>query len=426
MSSFELPEPPRDHPGALLGGLRESLMASLALSMEDDDSNFIDVVDYLLSPDKDGYVSDRVIQKYLTLNSQAKEQLVDMLKQLAMTNVEDHRFADAVEPQTSGNVSQSNDSTEARSDKDPKHCAPRISYVRVIGATPKALQLLQMSNRSVENVSVLKNISRYNEDSDYDDVSVISNYEVALKAGEDLENTIDGADNGSVASGCKKKKRRKRKNNKKRSPETDVEVEIELDESEEADVYRETYRIDGALKLFKKPLQLPKCVQAQRHQQHQQQQQQQIYVVCEHFSSNQECQAQHHQGVIPPAEQASHERAAALVSAASPVTVTEPSSVPVGILKPDPLLFDKEFKFKSIGQQETKVASWDQLKCLVSEVFPHDSELKKAFESKSQNSFELWKFVVKYGKMYKDFVSEVLEMVNELKKVSFSLINSNS
>lgn len=141
---FKLPEPLREPPGALLGGLRESLIASLSFSMEDDDSNFIDVVDYLLSPDKDGCVSDRVIQKYLTLNPQAKEHLVEMLKQLATTNVEDHRFEDAIEPQADSCTHHTSEHTEARIDKDLKQRASRIGYVRVVGATPRALQLLQV------------------------------------------------------------------------------------------------------------------------------------------------------------------------------------------------------------------------------------------------------------------------------------------
>lgn len=141
MSFIPLTKPLREPPGALLGGIRESLMASLALSVDDDDSKFIDVVDYLLSPDRDACVSDRVIQKYLTLNPQAKEHLVEMLKQLATANVEDHRFADAIESTSNSTLNEENgDSVDTR--KDSK--APRIAFVRVVGATPKAVQRLQV------------------------------------------------------------------------------------------------------------------------------------------------------------------------------------------------------------------------------------------------------------------------------------------
>ncbi|XP_022672526.1 uncharacterized protein LOC111255125 [Varroa destructor] len=397
---FKLPEPLREPPGALLGGLRESLIASLSFSMEDDDSNFIDVVDYLLSPDKDGCVSDRVIQKYLTLNPQAKEHLVEMLKQLATTNVEDHRFEDAIEPQADSCTHHTSEHTEARIDKDLKQRASRIGYVRVVGATPRALQLLQVSNRVVEGVSILSNVPRYNEDSDYDDLPIISNvYDEVLKAAEDFENNggIQVTENEPAAGGCKKKRRKKRKNNnKKRSPDPEVELEIELEESEEADVYREMYRIDETLELFRKPLQLPAPSLKQQQ-----------LSVCERLGVSQQQHSRLNEKVQVQAD--------SLNTIASYTAGLSSGIAAANALKSE-ALFDKEFKFKSVGQQDTKVATWDELKCLVSEVFPHDSELKKALDNKSQNSFELWKFVVKYGKMYKDFVSEVLEMVNELKK----------
>lgn len=280
---------------------------------------------------------------------------------------------------------------------------------------------LQLSERQVDGVSILERVP-FVENGIPENEAVIASCDGAFKLeAEPLDRLVDAPEpsSGNGSSGKKKKRRRNKSSNKKKCPDTEVEVEVERKAAEEADVYREMYRIDETLEQFRKPLQLPEPSAAEK--QLRDLQEQQMYLVCEHLVKNQQLPV----SKCPQAELLSKpsqllednlEQASSLASSLLTAIPAELSSATALALQPDGL-FDREFKFKTVGQQETKVVTWDELEFLVSEVFPHDSELKKAFETKSQNSFELWKFVVKYGKIYKDFVSEVLEMVNELKKV---------
>lgn len=526
--------------------VNDSFHQQLTATLKQDiDWNFIDfVIDYLLSSDKDGQQAadvDKLIQNYVKLNPQLREQFVNMLKNLAeakevkiessheaatvlpkktvkvnssdkvnqavkatrlasssnspsssrsptrhsptlsastsssdVTGIStpdvaesssstptEHESPESTMPAASAklkalattvpakgedNVAGSNQSILSSPQKtSPKQVYPprpapplppplQVGYVRVVGATSKALQLLRLEDHCVDKITLVKTTPRRIDDSDCDEVFQFANctYDELVRL------------DGTAASKKKKKKRNKKKNKKKNNSGAAAGAAADEDDEDENVVESETCVVPGIPQAAgnEEPSPAGQAL-AGKNAAWQDVEFDDLDEADEGTAEavKRLCELALFDGVkgVKVSERENSmgsgcglEKTSTRSGVASTVlAITKPlllakdieSRTPKTLARPE-MLLDGEFSFRNVSPAECGVVtSWDDLKELVAEVFPNDSELQEAFATKAHNSLDLWKFIVKYGRMYKDFVSEVLEMVNELKKVSSAAEN---
>lgn len=505
--------------------VNDSFHQQLTATLKQDiDWNFIDfIIDYLLSSDKDGPQEadvDKLIQNYVKLNPQLREQLVTMLKnlaegkeiriepshdaavlpkkslkvktdesvsmiapsktnsvlkspsssrspkrnsshtshaasrtssssdvvekstsELAKTSTSDrtecstliaNRIAEMANPDPSaasssklkasskltvdgpGTVSKTSPtSSEPQAPPpSPRDAQPplNVGYVRVAGATAKALQLLRWEDHCIDDIALVSTTPKRIDDSDCDELFQFAGctYDEFLR--------FESA-GGSTK---KKRKRNKKKNKKKNHCVADDDNTVDPStatlgaghEAAEASISSSVEDVRAAAEVA-----LPKDDEDDQDNEGAVAKEKERLAA---LASRVRTPSTEDSGVgSADAPSTSSGHTSAVLAITKPLRLVKDieSRAPMTLARSD-ILLEKEFKFQSVSQAECGVVtSWDDLKELVAEVFPNDSELQEAFATKAHNSLDLWKFIVKYGRMYKDFVSEVLEMVNELKKV---------
>ncbi|XP_028967226.1 dynactin subunit 1 [Galendromus occidentalis] len=440
------------------------------------DWNFIDfVIDYLLSSDKSGKKAadvDKLIQDYVKLNPQLREQLVVMLKNLAeVKEIKiDPSHEAAVLPKKTTKVNSDKESATrptklssspnlASSTRSPTRRSPTLSaatsssdvrgiptpdvsetpslseieasspeskmlsappipkvvlttparvrddgakieetlpepsapppsptspqlqvgYVRVVGATTKALRLLRLEDASVDNITLMTTTPKRIDDSDCDEVFQFA--------------------------GCTYEELNKKKKN------AAAAIADDDDENENEDDDDETI-IDAAAPAAEvgSATGSAACVPKDALE----------FAVLERMKEITGFNIEDILGSRFGLDTASSSgrSSSTYLAISKPLRLVEDieSRTPKVPARSQQLV-EGEIQPHCLAQAECcAVTSLDDLTDLVAEIFPNDMELQEAFANKAHNSLDLWKFIVKYGRMYKDFVNEVLEMVNELKK----------